>query len=194
MAPQGAPQKKRARKRQINWGSFFASRTQPPKVAAEAEENTPVAAHVFSGKFLLILCALAFIVVLSWLPVRTFLSQQAEINQVKQNIDQLSQENADLQTQLSWWKDDTYVQQQAKSRLFYVKEGETPYMVTGTDISDSMADDTSAAAKTAPEQSWTATMWTSFQVASQDPSQQNESSSAPVPSPSTEPTPAVSNR
>lgn len=144
--------------------------------------STPVAAHVFSGRFLIGLVVLIFIAFAAYAPVSTYFQQQAEINQVNQHIAELKAENSNLQTQLSWWKDDNYVKQQAKSRLYYVSEGETPYLVVGTDFKSQVADDTSAVAQTAPEQSWTNGLWNSFQQSALDGTEQSQNQSSATPS------------
>ena len=59
--------------------------------------------------------------------------------------------------------DENYVRQQARSRLFYVNEGDTPYAVTGIDSNNTQVDDTSASAKNAPDDSWTNKMWNSVE-------------------------------
>ncbi|MEX3611329.1 septum formation initiator family protein [Rothia sp. LK2588] len=135
----------------------------------------PVAAHMFSGRFLLVAAVLAFIVIAAYAPLSSLLKQQAEMNQVRDNISRLQGENQQLQTELSWWQDDNYVKQQARDRLHYISEGETPYLVTGTDFTSGLADDTSAAAATAPKQSWTNNLWNSFQESSLDGRQKTQS-------------------
>ncbi len=145
--------------------------------SVEQQRDEPVAAHVFSGRFLLAVAVLAFIAIAAYAPLSTFLKQQAEINQVKAHISQLEAENKDLQTQLDWWNDDNYVKQQARNRLYYVTEGETAYLVVGQDHTSEVADDTSAAAKTAPQKSWTIQLWNSFQRSALD-GQQTEGSAS----------------
>lgn len=165
-------QKPRTRNRRQQLASFFGSRHRVPKEGvaqgrrSESSGPTPVAAHAFSGRFLIVVAVLVFIAIAAYAPLSSFFKQQAEINQVREHIAQLEGENQDLKTQLSWWQDDNFVKQQAKSRLYYVTEGETPYLVTGTDFTSGLADDTSAAAQTAPEQSWTNNLWDSFQESS----------------------------
>lgn len=162
----------------ISWSKFFSARNDRQKVKVEDGEPGPVAAHAFSGNLLIVLAILAFVVLLSWGSIHTYFVQRAEIKQVQDNISQLQQQNNDLNSTLELWKDDNYVKQQAKSRLFYVTEGETPYMVTNTDYSSSLADDTSAVALTAPQQSWTETLWGSFQESAQE----GQETATPTPS------------
>ena len=63
-----------------------------------------------------------------WSP---YIDQDREIKQINTHISQLQQENAQLKAEQTWWNDDNYVRQQARSRLYYVNPGDTPYVVTG---------------------------------------------------------------
>lgn len=161
-----------------------SSRQKAPKEEEAQAGPRPVAAHVFSGRFLTYLLIIGIIALSIYSPLTSFLKQQEEINQAKANIASLQAEQEELKAQVSWWKDDNYVKQQAKSRLFYVEPGVTPYLVVGLDASSDLVDDTSAAAKTAPQDSWTAKLWGSVQLAAQEP----EAS----PSPAVSPSPAAS--
>ena len=130
-------------------------------------------------------------------PLTSFIRQQNEINDAKASIAALQAEQDSLNAQVSWWQDDNYVKQQARSRLFYVQPGETPYLVVGVDSTSELADDTSAAAKTAPEDSWTTKLWGSLQLAAEDTSVSSPSlgtSSSPSASPSASSSATATNR
>lgn len=156
-----------------------------PHPAPLAPEETldqpqPAAAHVFSLSSLLVVAVLAMILMTLAAPLTKYLEQSKELSATQANIAQLKAEQEELKAQISWWKDDNYVKQQARSRLFYVNPGETPYLVVGVDATSSMADDTSAAAKIAPQESWTSKLWGSLQLAAEDTSvSQAQSSSQP---------------
>lgn len=183
-------EKKKTRGRSLA-GFFGASSgisSSASSSTSSSSEGTPVAAHVFSAKFLIGLVVVFFIAVAAYAPISTYVKQQAEINQVKDHIAALEAENKELNTQLSWWKDDNFVKQQAKSRLYFVSEGETPYLVVGTDFTSTLADDTSAQAQEASVDSWTNGLWNSFQSAALDENHMPEEVVAPEDSsPSTAP-------
>lgn len=149
--------------------------------AAKDSPDTPVAAHSFSGHFITFALVLVIIALSVYSPVTSFIKQHQEIKATKEHIAALQRQQQDLQGQVSLWEDDNYVKQQARSRLFYVAPGETPYLVVGLDATSELADDTSAVAKTAPEDSWTTKLWGSLQLAS-------EGNAGPGASPSAEPT------
>lgn len=171
-------EKKKEPRQGVSWAKFFSARND--RVESEQPADSPVAAHAFSGNLIVIVLVVAAIVFLSWGSIRTYFVQRAEIKQVEQNIADLQSENGRLTGELNLWQDDNYVKQQAKSRLFFVTEGDTPYLVTGTDYSSSLADDTSAVALTAPQASWTDMLWGSFQEAALE-GQPTEAPSAPSP-------------
>lgn len=161
------------------------------------ELGTPVAAHSFSGHFITFAIVLVIIALSVYTPLTSFLRQQNEINDAKASIAALQAEQDSLNAQVSWWQDDNYVKQQARSRLFYVQPGETPYLVVGVDSTSELADDTSAAAKTAPEDSWTTKLWGSLQLAAEDTSVSSPSpdaSSSPSASPSASSSATATNR
>lgn len=146
-----------------------AEARQVKPATAEAEQQVPVAAHSFSGRFITFAIVLAIIAISIYGPLSSFLKQQNEISGAQANIAALEAEQQELQAQVSWWEDDNYVKQQARSRLFYVEPGHTPYLVVGLDSTSALADDTSAAAKIAPEESWTTKLWSSLHIASEEP-------------------------
>ncbi|MFW0155454.1 FtsB family cell division protein [Rothia sp. P6271] len=171
--------------RRRSWANFFGTEKYQnyQDVNAREDSDAPVAAHAFSGRLVAPLIIFAVILISSYAPVSTYIRQQSEIHQVESHIDALQQNHDSLQTQLSWWQDENYVKQQAKSRLYYMAEGETPYLVVGVDPSSHRADDTSAAAQSAPKESWTKGLWSSFEQSAfaQDPTHQKPANNTSEP-------------
>ena len=124
---------------------------------------TPVAAHMFSGRSFLMTVMVGVIALGTAYPVLTYMDQDREMNRIHAHISQLQQENAQLKAEQTWWNDDNYVRQQARSRLYYVNPGDTPYVVTGITEDSTKADGTSANAKNAPEDAWTTKVWNSLE-------------------------------
>lgn len=62
-------------------------------------------------------------------PLRTFLSQQAELGAQEQQKAALTEEVADLQQRKEKLSDPAHIEAQARERLGYVRPGETPYTV-----------------------------------------------------------------
>ena len=129
----------------------------------EGGYDAPVAAHMFSGRSFLTAVVVGVIALGTAYPVVTYFDQDREIKQINAHISQLQQENAQLKAEQTWWNDDNYVRQQARSRLYYVNPGDTPYVVTGITKDSTKADGTSANAKNAPEDAWTTKIWDSLE-------------------------------
>ncbi|WP_237189380.1 FtsB family cell division protein [Rothia nasimurium] len=166
--------------------TFDLSRPPAQPRAEEGGLTTPVAAHAFSGHFITLAIVLAVVALTIYNPLTSYIKQSNEIKSAQENIAALEAEKQSLEAQVSWWQDDNFVKQQAKSRLFYVEPGETPYLVVGLDSTQGLADDTSAAALTAPEDSWTTKLWGSVQLAAEDTSVSPPSQSTPEPTASSE--------
>ena len=131
--------------------------------AEEEGYATPVATHMFSGRSFLMAVMVGVIALGTTYPVLTYMDQDREMNRIHTHISQLQQENAQLKAEQTWWNDENYVRQQARSRLYYVNPGDTPYVVTGITDDSSKADKTSANAKNAPEDAWTTKVWDSLE-------------------------------
>ena len=117
----------------------------------DPDELTPVAARGFSGQFLMGAIIVVALLVGTYPTLNNYFTQLREIESTREHISQLQRENAQLKVEKTWWDDENYVRQQARSRLFYVNEGDTPYAVTGID------------SKNAPDDSWTNKMWNSVE-------------------------------
>lgn len=196
----GKPASTPSREKQAKLRRARAAKPLRAETTAETpsqELGAPVAAHSFSGHFITFAIVLVIIALSVYTPLTSFIRQQNEINDAKASIAALQAEQDSLNAQVSWWQDDNYVKQQARSRLFYVQPGETPYLVVGVDSTSELADDTSAAAKTAPEDSWTTKLWGSLQLAAEDTSVSSPSlgtSSSPSASPSASSSATATNR
>lgn len=125
-------------------------------------------AHVRRMLTLLTLVVLMTLVVV---PVLSgYLRQRADISAAQAGIAQEEKEIAALEAELETWEDPEFVEQQARDRLRYVKEGETAFTViddTGTDYTESlpgMAPVSEEAIATSP---WYAQVWESVTVANE---------------------------
>lgn len=74
----------------------------------------------------IVVCALAFTLAV---PLRTYLSQRAEITEQEQQQAQLRQQVTELQGRQAALNDPAQVETEARRRLRYVMPGETPYLV-----------------------------------------------------------------
>jgi cell division protein FtsB len=122
----------------------------------------PVAARSFSGRTVLLLLVVIALVVPLAPTVHRYFAQQAEISGLEQDIESLKSEQQQLKDQEDLWKQDSYVEQQARERLSYVRPGETPYLVVGGEDEGTEANTSSAEAVTSEDPGWAGKLWESL--------------------------------
>jgi cell division protein FtsB len=99
-------------------------------------------------------------------PVRVYLSQQNEIDQLERSQAAQRQHIDDLAGQLQKWNDDEYVKAQARGRLLFVLPGEKPLLVVDNAPKPGPA---GAVAPTGADDAspWYGKLWTSIRAADQ---------------------------
>ncbi|WP_263166583.1 FtsB family cell division protein [Streptomyces sp. SCSIO ZS0520] len=99
----------------------------------------------------LVLCSL--VVALAY-PMRQYVSQQAEIDELRREKAERREEVERLRDAKARWQDDRFAEQQIRARLHYVRPGETGYTVVGPDA-------TRARPRTegATDRPWYANVW-----------------------------------
>lgn len=105
----------------------------------------------------IVVCALAFTIAV---PLRTYLSQQAEVTEQQQRQAELERQVSLLEQRRDELRDPAQVEVEARNRLGYVMPGETPYIVQlpedrGTDLRDPDGE------RLEPRQPWYAQLWNS---------------------------------
>lgn len=138
---------------------------KPQRASTRPSKKTPVSAQAlvpertFSGR--LIVLTIVTLVVISFLvpTVRTYLQQNAEIDDLSEQIAQEEQRQAELYSQLQRWDDPEFVRQQARERINLVMPGERRYHVIG-DLGDADVENV-ADEVAAEEDEWTETLWES---------------------------------
>lgn len=128
--------------------------------------RTPV--HV---RRLITLAALLVVMALVVAPALSgYLSQRADIEAARQQIVQEQQEIQALEEELAKWQDKEYVEQQARERLRYVKEGETAFTViddTGTDYTEALPGMAPISEELLEDSPWYSQVWSSVIVANE---------------------------
>jgi len=119
--------------------------------------------HVHTGRAVALIVVLAALAVTLAIPVRAWLSQQAEIAALEADVAAAQTRVADLEKELEDWNDPAFVIAQARSRLHFVFPGEVGYVVLGSDDRPVAADPT-ADDRPVP---WYAQLWESTRQADQ---------------------------
>ncbi len=104
----------------------------------------------------LVLVAAALVAMLA-LPVRSWFLQRAQIAEVQADLAATEASIAALQEQQQQWRDDAYVEEQARLRLNYVRPGEVGIVVLGPAGSE---------ASTEQPQTWHESLWQTIDSAS----------------------------
>lgn len=115
---------------------------------------------------LAILACIGVMLAVTVLPtLRSYLRQQAEIDQTQALIASRSVEVGELQAQRRQWNDPAYVEQQARARLKFVRPGEKSYSVV--DPPSASGQDATAASGplTGRADTWYGQVWQSMVLA-----------------------------
>ena len=86
-----------------------------------------------TGRAAILVLVLAALVVTLAIPLRAWMSQQAEIAALEADVAQSRERVESLRAELEDWEDPAFVIAQARSRLHFVFPGEVGYVVLGED-------------------------------------------------------------
>ena len=110
-----------------------------------------------TGRAAILVLVLAALVVTLAIPLRAWMSQQAEIAALEADVAQSRERVESLRAELQDWEDPAFVIAQARSRLHFVFPGEVGYVVLGEDDRPIVPDEERAADQ-AP---WYSRLWDS---------------------------------
>jgi hypothetical protein len=103
-------------------------------------------------------------------PVRVYLSQQNEIDQLERSQAAQRQHIDDLAGELQKWNDDEYVKAQARGRLLFMLPGEKPLIVVGGRSGTAAGAGVAAADGVGRDASpWYSKLWSSIRTTDQGP-------------------------
>ncbi len=127
--------------------------------------------------------------------MRALVEQQSRIASLQEGVAQRERDVDDLDQQLERWQDPAFVVAQARQRFTYVMPGEVGYVVLDEAQSvQDVADPSRAAAREAArndDASWFGALWTSVELAGQEPPKQAEPASGPTAPTTPAPAPAT---
>ena len=139
------------RNKGVEKGSSRSSFVRP---AAEGSSVLSIGGLDVSTRLLVVLIVAAILSVMLVPSLYQWWQQERELAQIKTQVAQQQQQNADMQRQLDLWNDPDYISTQARERLGFVRPGETQYTVVdpGPQYQDSAL--AAAAASTGPARPW----------------------------------------
>jgi len=132
-----------------------------------------------------ILATVFVILAITLIPaLRSTMSQQSQINALRDSIDRQRESVAALQREQKQWNDPAYVEQQARERLKFVRVGEKSFTVID---GEAPPDLTGGAQMAAPERTstvdvpWYGQLWQSMVIADTRTTAAGPAASAPSP-------------
>lgn len=150
--------------------SSTAQRTKrhekPPRgtSATDAESREPTPARSFSGRTVVLLIVVFVAAIVIAPTLRVFLTQQAEIAEIQEDIEAQTERRDELTEQLARWDDPAYVQQQARERFNMVMPGEKKYMVIGGEAEADQNEEAVEVDAEPEESAWAQDLWESLIV------------------------------
>ncbi|MGY0233232.1 FtsB family cell division protein [Longispora urticae] len=136
-----------------------------PAAPGAAQRTRPPRQRKFTGRAAILGILLATLVLAYAYPVRTYLTQNAEMARVEDQL-QAQQTRIDkLSLQRKKWDDPQYFAQQARERLQLVLPGDTAYRVTDSVAGGAPDADSSNRGKAASEGPWYGKLWSSTKAA-----------------------------
>jgi cell division protein FtsB len=126
-------------------------------------DDRPLWARLTGRAVVLILVAAALVMSLAF-PVREYLAQRAAIAAAEEQAATLETRVDNLRDQVGRWRDDAFVEQQARERLHYVMPGETGLVLLSPDDVE-QARKPEIREPVEPEVAWFDTLWGSVKEA-----------------------------
>lgn len=121
-------------------------------------------ARSFSGHAVVLVLVLFISAIVVAPTLRVFLTQQAEISEIRADLESQSERQRELTRQLERWEDSAYVQQQARERFNMVMPGEKKYMVVGGQTEAEQNEDIVEVTAEPEEPAWAYDLWESLIV------------------------------
>jgi cell division protein FtsB len=115
-----------------------------------------------SGRTILVAVMALFLVVILASPLQTYLSRRDAVAASEHRQQQLSQHVAQLQHENDLWSDPAYVERQARTRLQFIRPGDTLYTVLNSDGTPRTSPGPpSGPSRIGHQPSWNFNLWTS---------------------------------
>ena len=139
-------------------------RAPSPTSSAPPRPARPLRPTKLTGRAALLAVVMCAIALSLAYPVREYIGQRRQIDQLLATQQSLSQQVKNLQAEQKQFSDPSYIEQQARDQLHYCMTGEKCYVIIG----NSPAPD-AGPAKTTTATSWYSKLWGSVQKADQNP-------------------------
>jgi cell division protein FtsB len=139
-------------------------RAPSPTSSSPSRPARPLRPTKLTGRAALLAVVMCAIALSLAYPVREYIGQRRQIDQLLVTQQSLSQQVKNLQAEQKQFSDPSYIEQQARDQLHYCMTGEKCYVIIG----NSPAPD-AGPARTTTATSWYSKLWGSVQKADQTP-------------------------
>jgi cell division protein FtsB len=118
-------------------GADSSRRSSPKRVGVDTPRRGRAPARALAARWhrlnprraIVLAVVLGFVALTLAMPLRTFFTQRAELDQVRAANAAIERENAELTRKVNQQGDPAYVEAQARARLQYVRPGETAFVL-----------------------------------------------------------------
>ncbi len=145
------------------------ARTSGARVGGPAERVPWQVPRLFTVRAMVLAVVLLLAFVLVYPTLRTYLGERADLSALEVEVADMTEQNAELATQLDRWGDPAYVESQARERLSFVLPGERAYRVadpqTVPEPTTAQDGPTGAVPEQRTLQPWYRDVWDSVRVA-----------------------------
>lgn len=138
----------------------------PPGTATRTSAPRPPGR--FTGRAIILGVVLVALAMSFVFPLRIYLSQQADITQLRDRQAAQREHIDELEAEAARWGDDAYIRLQARKRLYFVEPGEVPMITVWAETAEPDGDADHGEAPTRPEE-WWHTLWSSVEAAGRHP-------------------------
>ncbi len=136
--------------------------------AATTRTSAPRHPSRLSGRAVILGVVLLALAMSYVFPLRVYLTQQAEISELRGSQQAQRDHIAGLEAEAARWADDEYVRVQARKRRFFVEPGEIPIIIVWDEEETGDAGRDPDEEPEHPEP-WWSTLWSSVEAADRDP-------------------------
>jgi cell division protein FtsB len=140
------------------------SRAAAPASGTATRTSAPRPPGRFTGRAIVLGVVLVALALSYVFPLRIYLSQQADIAQLRDRQAAQRDYIEELEAEAARWGDDEYIRIQARKRLYFVEPGEVPMIIVWADEAGPEDEVDPAEVPVRPEE-WWHTLWSSVEAA-----------------------------
>ncbi|MCS4489949.1 septum formation initiator family protein [Corynebacterium sp. ES2775-CONJ] len=147
------------------------------EIRATRPKRTPV--RLGLEAYAAIIAAVAFVIVIIYVPVRDYMEQRSEIDRLEVSISQLTKQKDKLQDDLNHYQSEEYIREQARIRLGVIAPGERAFRIIDPGLENSRHTQ-AVSPKNEEIRIWYETLWDSVTVIPEEDEQPPRENKLPL--------------